>query len=337
LINAILYTRTGCHLCDQAKADLDSLQSAVPHRLVEIDVDSNPDLQKTYGAEVPVVEIGPYKLRPPFGRQELAMTLNAERDRQQQIKELDLPDTAGFSNSWTAADRFTYWFSNHYVGVLNMIVVFYLGLAILAPVLMKVGLIGPARYLYRGYSIVCHQLSYRSIFLFGEQYVYPRAAARIAGLETYDQATGFGEASTVEDLLAARTFVGNDTVGYKIALCQRDVAIYAGILAFGLLFAITGRRLPSLPWYLWVLVGILPIALDGFSQLFSQPPLEFIPFRESTPFLRLLTGFLFGYTTAWFGYPLVEQTMVETRQLMSRKLARFKRSQAENTQPTSAD
>jgi len=337
LINAVLYTRAGCHLCDQAKADLDSLQSAVPHRLVEIDVDANPDLQKTYGVEVPVVEIGPYKLKSPFGRQELAMTLNAERDRQQQIKELDLPDMSGLSNSWTAADRFTYWFSNHYVGVLNMIVVFYLGLAILAPVLMKVGLIGPARFLYRGYSIVCHQLSYRSIFLFGEQYIYPRMSAGIAGLETYSQATGFGEASTVEDLLTARTFVGNDTVGYKIALCQRDVAIYAGILAFGLLFAITGRRLPPLPWYLWVLIGILPIALDGFSQLFSQPPLEFIAFRESTPFLRLLTGFLFGYTTAWFGYPLVEQTMVETRQLMSRKLARFKQSQAENSQPTSAD
>jgi uncharacterized membrane protein len=304
---------------------------------VEIDVDTNPELQKMYGAEVPVVEIGPYKLRPPFGRSELEMTLNAERDRQRQIKELELPDNSGFSNSWTAADRFTYWFSNHYVAVLNFIVAIYLGLAILAPVLMKVGWTGPARIIYRGYSMVCHQLSYRSIFLFGEQYVYPREAARIAGLETFGQATGFGEASTVEDLLVARTFVGNDTVGYKIALCQRDVAIYAGILAFGLIFAVTARRLHSLPWYLWFIIGILPIAIDGFAQLFSQPPLEFIPFRESTPFLRLVTGFLFGYTTAWFGYPLVEQTMADTRQVMSRKLARYKKAQAESPQSISAD
>ncbi len=333
MINVILYGRADCHLCEQAKADLESLQSGVPHRLVEIDVDSNPELQKTYGEEVPVVEIGPYKLRTPFGRQELAMTLNAEKDRQQQINELELADASGYSNTWTSADRVTYWFSNHYVGVLNMIVVVYLGLAILAPVLMKVGWEVPARWLYRGYSLVCHQLAYRSIFLFGEQYVYPRAAAGIAGLYTFNEATGFGEGSTVEDLLAARTFVGNDTIGYKIALCQRDVAIYGGILAFGVLFAIVARRLPPLPWYLWLLIGILPIALDGFSQLFSQPPLEFIPFRESTPYLRILTGFLFGYTTAWFGYPLVEQTMAETRQLMSRKLARIRRAQAEGTQP----
>jgi peptidoglycan/LPS O-acetylase OafA/YrhL len=65
--------------------------------------------------------------------------------------------------------------------------------------------------------------------------------------------------------------------------------------------------------------------------------LNFIPYRESTPFWRLLTGFLFGYTTAWFGYPLVEETMAETRKIMSKKLARYKRAQAEKAQPLSAD
>jgi len=337
LINAVLYTRAGCHLCDEVKTDLDSLQSEIPHRLVEIDIDSTKELRQTFGEIIPVVEIGPYRLKYPFGRQELRMTLNAERDRQQQIADRDEKDITGYSNTWTAADRFTYWFSNHYVGVLNMFVALYLGLAILAPVLMKVGWVSPANYLYRGYSLVCHQLSFRSIFLFGEQYVYPRQAAGVAGVETYAQATGLEEGSTVEALATARTFVGNETVGYKIALCQRDVAIYGGILAFGLLFALTGRRLPGLPWYLWVLIGILPIAIDGFSQLFSQPPLNFIPYRESTPFWRLLTGFLFGYTTAWFGYPLVEETMAETRKIMSKKLARYKRAQAEKAQPLSAD
>jgi hypothetical protein len=41
--------------------------------------------------------------------------------------------------------------------------------------------------------------------------------------------------------------------------------------------------------------------------------------------LRSFTGFLFGYTTAWFGYPLVEETMRETRNLMRRKLERYRR------------
>jgi hypothetical protein len=69
----------------------------------------------------------------------------------------------------------------------------------------------------------------------------------------------------------------------------------------------------------------VPIGIDGFSQLLSQPPLSFLPERESTPFLRSLTGALFGLCTAWFGYPLVEDTMRETRQYMEAKRRRIQR------------
>jgi uncharacterized membrane protein len=102
---------------------------------------------------------------------------------------------------------------------------------------------------------------------------------------------------------------------------------------FGILYALTNRRIPPLPWYLWLLFGILPIALDGLSQLLSQPPLEFFPFRESTPFMRSITGFLFGYTTAWFGYPLVEVTMRDSRNLMRRKLDRYRRAELSASKP----
>jgi uncharacterized membrane protein len=114
-------------------------------------------------------------------------------------------------------------------------------------------------------------------------------------------------------------------VGYKVALCERDVAIYGGILLFGLLFALSGRRLPALPWYLWILLGMGPIGLDGFSQLFSQfnwPWLAAIlPYRESTPFLRVLTGAMFGIATAWFAYPYIEESMNETRKFFLKKFA----------------
>jgi uncharacterized membrane protein len=70
------------------------------------------------------------------------------------------------------------------------------------------------------------------------------------------------------------------------------------------------------------LVGILPIAIDGFSQLLSQPPLNMFPYRESTPLLRTITGFLFGFTTAWFGYPIVEESMADVRRFYEQKMAR---------------
>jgi glutaredoxin len=51
--NIVLYTRKGCHLCDEAYALL------IEHDVVPmlIDVDSQPVLQERFGECVPVVEI----------------------------------------------------------------------------------------------------------------------------------------------------------------------------------------------------------------------------------------------------------------------------------------
>lgn len=326
MITVTLYTRNDCHLCEQALLDLKSLESEFPHKLIVIDIDGNKDLELAYGIDIPVVETGPYRLKAPFDRTELRITLGAALDRAQQIESLDVTngDTSRENTqAWTKADSFSYWFGRHYMTVINLIVVIYLGLPFLAPVLLKIGAVGPSNLIYRGYGLVCHQLAYRSFFLFGEQLVYPRATAELDGLSTFSEATGLGEGSNAEDILAARRFTGNSTTGFKIGLCQRDIAIYASILIFGLLFSITGRRIPALPWYLWILIGMVPIALDGFSQLLSQPPFNFWEFRESTPYLRVLTGFLFGFTTAWFGYPLVEESMSDARRIMVAKQRRI--------------
>lgn len=328
MISVVLYSRQDCHLCDQAEAELASLQEEIPHNLVVIDIDQEPALMKAYGTEVPVVEVGPYRLKAPFTAEELRMTLQAAVDRERHIYSIDQADRDGtLEYGWTItkADRFSYWLSNHYMSLFNVFVIIYLGLPFLAPVLMAYGAPAPAGLIYRAYGAVCHQFAFRSFFLFGEQAVYPREAAGVQGLTPYGQATGLDE----RDVWAARNYIGDSQHGYKIALCERDVAIYGGILLFGLLFAVTDKRIKSLPWYFWILIGIMPIALDGFSQLLSQPPLSLLPYRESTPFLRTLTGALFGLTTAWFGYPMVEETMADTRRFMARKFAKV-RQEREN-------
>ena len=68
MVTVTLYTRKGCHLCEQAKDDLDSLQEKYPHRLVEIDIESDPALLKKYLVEIPVIEVGPYVLKSPFDK-----------------------------------------------------------------------------------------------------------------------------------------------------------------------------------------------------------------------------------------------------------------------------
>jgi uncharacterized membrane protein len=324
MITVTLYTRKNCQLCDEAKENLIALQSEIKHRLVEVFVDDNADLFRQYGDRVPVVEVGPYRKYAPFTRQELAVTLGAARDRQNSLERIDSPqyqERVRRGQMIDGGDRLTWWISRNYLWVINLILLLYVGLPFLAPVLMKTGLPQPARVIYLAYSPLCHELGFRSWFLFGEQPYYPRAAAGIEGVKTFGDVTGLNE----NDLLAARNYVGNETVGYKVALCQRDVALYLGILIFSIIFALTGRRIKPLPWWAWVLFGILPIGLDGFSQLISQLGIPgfaaILPYRESTPFLRTLTGFLFGFTTAWFGIPYIEESMRESRALLVKKFA----------------
>lgn len=317
MIQVVFYSRKDCHLCDQVRLDLQSLQAEIPHELKEIDIETDPKLLKKYGLEIPVVVTGPYTIKAPITRQDLEISLKATQYGQDQINSIDQKIATGeivIPVKFSRADRFSYWLSRHYLALFNLFITFYLGMAFLAPILMKAGLTVPASWIYRVYGMMCHQLSFRSFFLFGEQFVYPRSTVAFSGL-SYGQATGLAE----DDLWGARSFVGNAQVGYKVALCERDVAIYLGIIFFGLLFSVVRRKLKGIPWYIWVAVGLVPIGLDGFSQLLSQPPINLLPYRESTPILRVITGLLFGFFTAWFGYPMAEEAMQDTRQFMEKK------------------
>jgi uncharacterized membrane protein len=332
-----LYTRDGCHLCEEAKADLDALQATIPHHLVEVDIEQDEALLQEYSLEIPVLKVGPYTMKAPLDRQKLQITLGAANDRKNHLDKIghkSHQDRVARGKKFSGADRFTYWFSRHYMLFINIMLFIYVGLPILAPVLLKAGMETPAAVIYRIYGGMCHQLSYRSWFLFGEQPVYPREVAGLEEYHTFHEATGFDE----DGLLAARQFRGSEQLGYKTALCQRDIAIYGAMLLFGVLFAITGRRWKPLPVWLWLLLGVVPIGVDGVSQLIGQwlslgvldflrPVMGWYPIRESTPFLRSFTGFLFGLTTAWFGFPLIEEAMADTRRLMQTKLAVIKSSE----------
>jgi uncharacterized membrane protein len=175
-------------------------------------------------------------------------------------------------------------------------------------------------FIDRLYSPWCHQLAYRSWFLFGEQAAYPLEIAD-TDLTSYQAATGLDG----DDRYVAESFLGDEKVGFKVVLCQRDVAMWGGMLVAGLAFGLVRGRLKPLPILLWFVLGVLPIGLDGGTQLLSLLPFSGFPVRESTPFLRTLTGTLFGVMNVWMAYPYIEESMSETRLLVASKLARARR------------
>ncbi|HEU4425310.1 MAG TPA: glutaredoxin family protein [Pilimelia sp.] len=50
-----LITRVGCHLCDVAKEAMDRIATRTGEQWVELDVDSDIELEREYGERVPVV------------------------------------------------------------------------------------------------------------------------------------------------------------------------------------------------------------------------------------------------------------------------------------------
>ncbi|HEV2915986.1 MAG TPA: glutaredoxin family protein [Pyrinomonadaceae bacterium] len=56
-----LYTRPGCHLCEEAKREILAADCADRYVLEEIDIDADPALLERYGWEIPVITINGIK------------------------------------------------------------------------------------------------------------------------------------------------------------------------------------------------------------------------------------------------------------------------------------
>ena len=91
--------------------------------------------------------------------------------------------------------------------------------------------------------------------------------------------------------------------GHQLGLCARNLSIYVSMFLGSLVFVLSKKRIPGLPWWLWILV-LLPMVWDGTTQLFG--------WRESTWILRLVTGTLFGLGNIWFVLPMIQKTLDET-------------------------
>ncbi len=91
--------------------------------------------------------------------------------------------------------------------------------------------------------------------------------------------------------------------GHQLGLCERNFSIYTSMFLGSLIFVLSKKRLPGIPWWVWILM-MLPIAWDGITQMFG--------WRESTWILRVITGTLFGVGNIWFALPLMQKSLLET-------------------------
>ncbi len=57
MIHLTIYSRPGCHLCDEMKAVVTNAGCSFPIALEEIDISTDPALEARYGLEIPVLII----------------------------------------------------------------------------------------------------------------------------------------------------------------------------------------------------------------------------------------------------------------------------------------
>lgn len=57
MVTVTLYSRQGCHLCENAETILAGLRKELDFSLEILYIDENPELEKLYGTQVPVIHI----------------------------------------------------------------------------------------------------------------------------------------------------------------------------------------------------------------------------------------------------------------------------------------
>ncbi len=175
--------------------------------------------------------------------------------------------------------------TRHWLAMLTVLTVLYVGLSFLAPAAMYLGQEELAHRMYRLYSLTCHQLPASSFWLFGTDRPFQ---ARWDGF------------AVPTDPIAAREYVGSPALGFKSGMCWRTLAIYGSLAVFLLAYMGTRRTWRALP--LWAgLLLVLPMAVDGISQMWGL--------RDSNLSLRLITGVLFGLSVTWTLVPRVDAAM----------------------------
>jgi len=82
VIRLTLYSRPGCHLCEEMRRDVENLLGDLPHEWNVVDVDRDPELARRYGESIPILFVNGHlfaKIRLPRLSSKLRLVRAAAR------------------------------------------------------------------------------------------------------------------------------------------------------------------------------------------------------------------------------------------------------------------
>ncbi len=210
------------------------------------------------------------------------------------------------------------WITTHWFEVFLIVYGLWVFVPFLAPVFMQLGWTGAGKAVYFIYSFFCHQLPERSFFWFGDKAMYSLREIQSVWQNTSNP-------------MILRQFIGNETMGWKVAWSDRMISFYTSVWLFAVIWYPFRRRIKPLTWWGFVLL-LLPLAVDGGTHALSDLAGIGNGFRDTNEWLRLLTnhtvpaafyagdalgsfnslmrflsGLLAGLAIVWLAFPYVFQ------------------------------
>ena len=220
-----------------------------------------------------------------------------------------------------------HWIGDHWFETFMILYGLWAFAPFLAPIFMKIGWTGTGRAIYFIYSFFCHQLPERSYFLFGEKSMYSLDEIQAAWQDTSNP-------------LVPRQFIGNETMGWKIAWSDRMIWFYNSVWFFAAAWYPFRRRIKPLPWWGFVPL-LLPLIADGVTHTISDLAGIGGGFRDTNAWLavltkhafpatfyagdalgsfnsimRFITGLLAGFGIVWLAFPYIFQALAYSQRIL---------------------
>ena len=82
MIRLTLYSRPGCHLCEEMRREVENLLGDLPHEWNVVDVDRDAELARRYGESIPILFVNGHlfaKIRLPRLSSKLRLVRAAAR------------------------------------------------------------------------------------------------------------------------------------------------------------------------------------------------------------------------------------------------------------------
>ena len=284
-----IYTKPGCHLCDEALHLIDKMTPRFGIELTEVNIIEDMAVYEEYKELIPVVKVTDARvgrLVAPISEAEMYAYFEMARGAMQ--------GGSGAGRSVlpvreTAFDRMAKWVGKHWLRLICIVMGIFVGIPWLAPVFASFGWWDAANPIYTAYALTCHQLPERAGNVFGYQVAFCyRNTALYGGVVLFGMFYGMARSGG------------------------------AGPMRFL-------KR--QLPWWGFVLL-LVPIAVDGLTHMFGlREALDWTMdasfgsfYIGSQPlslnwWLRIATGLLASLGAVWFAFPRMQRAVDDAEQI----------------------